>query len=314
MDFAAATDGYRRELLAYCYRMLGSVQDAEDVVQEVYLRAWRAFDRYDARRASVRTWLYRIATNACLTALDKLGRAALPTEVFAPSGDPEAIPEPGRDEIRWLQPIPDVLLDPATVADARGGVRLAFITALQHLPARQRAALILRDVLDWRAAEVADLLDTSTASVNSALQRAREQLSAAAPDAEKVAEPDDTARRQVLDRFVTAFVAADMAGLAELLREDVELEMPPSPTWFAGREAVVRFFGARTRIRPDRFRMVPTTANGQPAAAAYRLDESGVHQAHTINVLTMAKAGIAHIVAFNDPGLFRLFGLPPLVR
>jgi RNA polymerase sigma-70 factor, ECF subfamily len=309
VDFARSTDPYRRELLAYCYRMLGSVHDAEDLVQETLLRAWRSFDRYDAGRASLRTWLYRIATNACLTALEQVGRRALPAELYEPTTGTDRLPTRPRQEPLWLQPVPDALLDPALVADARGGIRLAFITALQHLPARQRAVLILRDVLAWRAAEVAELLDTSVAAVNSALQRARDQLATLAPDADTVTEPDDATRRQVLDRYVTAFVNADLDGLIQLLRDDVELEMPPHETWFAGRDAVAGFVTARFRLGHDR-RLVPTAANGQPAVAMYLPDGAGGFHCHSLHVLTVAGTRIARIVAFLDGTLFPTFGLP----
>ncbi|HYY82699.1 MAG TPA: RNA polymerase subunit sigma-70, partial [Actinomycetes bacterium] len=194
-EFARRSDPFRRELLAHCYRMLGSVHDAEDLVQETLLRAWRAYDRFDDRRASLRTWLYRIATNACLTALEQCGRRELPAGVAGPA-DPEAPLAPAPPEVTWLQPIPDALLeggsdDPATIVSLRGSVRLALVAALQHLPARQRAVLILRDVLGWRAAEVAGLLGTTTAAVNSALQRAHAQLGQVSPARDEITEPDD---------------------------------------------------------------------------------------------------------------------------
>jgi RNA polymerase sigma-70 factor, ECF subfamily len=314
-EFSRRTDPFRRELLAHCYRMLGSVDDAEDLVQETLLRAWRAYGEFDGRRASLRTWLYRIATNACLSALEHASRRVLPSGLGGPSTDPEQpLAEPPRHELPWLQPIPDALLappgDPATIVAARGSVRLALIAALQHLPARQRAVLILRDVLAWHATEVAELLDTSTAAVNSALQRARAQLAQAAPVEDEVAEPSDADQRELLDRYVTAFVDADVAGIVGLLRDDAELEMPPMATWLTGRDAVGRFFAGRISVPRDTWRVVATRANGQPAVAAYRRDHDGVHRAHSVQVLTLAGACIARVVAFRDPALLAAFGLP----
>jgi RNA polymerase sigma-70 factor, ECF subfamily len=311
-EFLELADPYRRELLAYCYRMLGSVHDAEDLVQETLLRAWRAHADFDERRASLRTWLYRIATNACLTALKRAERRPLPSNLAGPSTDPDQPVGPGRPEIAWLQPVPDALLpdDPASVVAARAGIRLAFIAALQYLPARQRAALILHDVLAWRAAEVAELLDSTPAAVNSALQRARAQLAQVDPVADEIAEPGDRERRAVLDRYVEAFVNSDVEALVALLREDVVLEMPPIVAWFAGRDTVGRFLAARMG---HTWRMVATGANGQPAAAQYRRDADGVLRAHSLAVLTVTGSRIARIVAFQDRSLFPTFGLPDVL-
>jgi RNA polymerase sigma-70 factor (ECF subfamily) len=312
-DFDRRTDRYRRELLAHCYRMLGSVHDAEDLVQETLLRAWRAYDQFDEGRASMRTWLYRIATNACLTALEGRGRRPLPSGLGAPSGDTETELD-RRPEVPWLQPIPDALLasepdDPAAIAVSRDSVRLALIAALQHLPAKQRAVLIMRDVLAWRAAEVAELLDTSTTAVNSALQRARAHLAAVAPAEDDVSEPSDAEQRELLDRYVTAFVNADVAGLMDMLRDDVVVEMPPAPAWFAGAEAR-RFLSSRVTASRGEWRLVPTRANGRPAVGAYRRGAGGVLRAHSVQLFTCTRTGIAHIVAFQDPDLFPAFGLP----
>jgi len=314
-DFASRTDPFRRELLAHCYRMLGSVHDAEDLVQETLLRAWRAYDQFDDHRASLRTWLYRIATNACLTALEQRGRRPMPSDLAPPGSDPEALPVDRRPEITWLQPIPDALLaaapgDPATIVATRDSIRLAFITALQHLPARQRAVLILRDVLGWRAAEVAELLDTTTAGVNSALQRARAHLEQVAPAQDDIAEPSDAQQRELLDRYVSAFVNADVTVLKQLLRDDVVLEMPPYLTWFAGRDLVSRFLAARSFAAPGKWRPTATRANGRPALAAYRRGDDGIHHAHALHVPTITGAGISWLVAFQDPDLFPIFGLP----
>jgi RNA polymerase sigma-70 factor (ECF subfamily) len=313
-EFTSLTDHFRGELLAHCYRMLGSAEEAEDVVQETYLRAWRSFDGFEGR-SSVRTWLYRIATNACLTAIQRRGRRALPSGLGAPGNDPEG-PVAAAPEVPWLTPLPDTLLvaadgDPAAAAAARAGVRLAFVAALQYLSARQRAVLILRDVLDWPAARVAELLGTTTTAVNSGLRRARAQLAQAPPAEDEVTEPADPDQRAVLDRFAAAFENADTSALAELLREDVAFEMPPMLTWFAGRQTVLRFAASQLFAVPERFRMVPVTANGQPALAAYMRGHDGAYRAHAVLVPTITRTGIARIVSFGDPGLFPAFGLAP---
>ena len=252
-DFTSLAGRFRGELLAHCYRMLGSAEEAEDLVQETYLRAWRSFDGFEGR-SSMRTWLYRIATNACLTAIERRGRRPLPSGLGGPAGDPAAPLAPAA-EVPWLQPLPDALLaaehdDPAAVAASRAGIRLALVAALQYLSARQRAVLILRDVLEWPAAQVADLLGTTTTAVNSMLRRARAQLARALPAEDEVTEPAEQGRRALLDRFAAAFENADAGALAELLREDVALEMPPMPAWFAGRAAVTRFSSRRTCSPP----------------------------------------------------------------
>ena len=306
-EFAAVTEPFRRELLAHCYRLLGSVHDAEDLVQETYLRAWRAFDRFEGR-SSVRRWLYKIATMACLTALETRSRRPLPSGLGAPSDDHRtavADPEPS---VAWLQPAPDALFDPAAVVARRGGVRLAFIAALQFLPARQRAVLTLRDVLAFRTAEVADMLNTTVAAVDSALRRARAQLAAAGPVADELTEPDERTQRLLLDGYVDAFTRADPDALVNLLRADVELEMPPTPTWFTGQSSVVGFLASRV-LRANRWRMAPTSANGQPALVVHERVAGGRYEAHGIQVLTVVGARIARITAFNDPGLVPTFAL-----
>jgi RNA polymerase sigma-70 factor (ECF subfamily) len=283
------------------------VHDAEDLVQETYLRAWRAHQDYEGR-SSLRTWLYRIATNVCLTALEHGSRRSLPSGLVAPSDDPARPPGRQRPELPWLQPFPDALLDPADIVAARSRIRLAFVAALQYLPPRQRAVLILRDVLAWRSAEVAELLDTSTAAVNSALQRARAQLADAAPGEDDVVVPTTT--DALLDQYVTAFERSDISGLTRLLREDVELEMPPFLTWFTGRAAVAGFLGGTVLRAAGSRRAVRTRANGQPAVATYLLEEDGVYRAHGIQVLDIANGTITRMVAFLDPTLFPIFGLP----
>jgi RNA polymerase sigma-70 factor, ECF subfamily len=313
-DFARLTDPYRRELLAHCYRMLGSVHDAEDLVQETYLRAWRSYDGFEGR-SSLRTWMYRIATSACLTALESRGRRPLPTGLGGPADDPEGPLHPD-EEISWLQPFPDVMYatepeDPAAVAVSRDSVRLALVAALQHLPARQRAVLILRDVLAWRAAEVAELLDTSTAAVNSALQRARAQLEEVAPAEESVGDLDDPTRQELLDRYVKAFENFDMAALTDLLQEDVVWEMPPFPEWFVGPDHVVRLSLAHCPGGPGRMRVVRTSANGQPAVAVYiRREGRTAFEPHSLQVLTFGEHLVAKVVVFFDVSLFPTFGLP----
>jgi RNA polymerase sigma-70 factor, ECF subfamily len=314
-EFTTLTGQFRGELLAHCYRMLGSAEEAEDLVQETYLRAWRSFDGFEGR-SSVRTWLYRIATNACLTAVERRGRRPLPSGLGAPDSDPEA-PVAAAPEVPWLQPLPGTLLaapgaDPAAVAVSRASIRLALVAALQYLSARQRAVLILRDVLDWPAAQVADLLGTTTTAVNSGLRRARAQLAQALPAEDEVTEPADRDQRAVLDRFAAAFESADTRALAELLRDDVAFEMPPMPTWFAGRQTVLRFVASQLFAVPGRFRMVAVTANGQPAFAAYMRDHDGAYRAHAVLVPAITTTGIARIVSFCDPGLFPAFGLAPV--
>jgi RNA polymerase sigma-70 factor (ECF subfamily) len=311
-DFARQAGPYRRELLAHCYRMLGSVQDAEDQVQETLLRAWQAYGDFQGR-SSLRTWLYRIATNACLRAIENRARRPLPSGLGAPGDDP-GLPLPAeRGEVPWLEPVPSALLpaDPAATVAERAGTRLALIAALQYLPGRARAVLILRDVLGWRAAEVAEVLGTTTGAVNSLLQRARRQLTQAAPEQDLLREPGSPADRDLLDRFAAAFERADVAGLVRLLTDGVVLEMPPQPAWFAGRDAVGAFLAARVLTAPGRFTMVPVSANGGPAWASYVLGPDGVRRAHGIHLLDLVPAGVARITAFNDPALFRWFGLPP---
>jgi RNA polymerase sigma-70 factor, ECF subfamily len=312
-DFTSVTGPFRGELLAHCYRLLGSAEEAEDLVQETYLRAWRSYDRFEGR-SSVRTWLYRIATNVCLTAIERRGRRPLPSGLGAPAEDPAA-PLVAGPEVPWLRPFPDALLagaqqDPATVAVSRAGIRLAFVAALQYLPARQRAVLILRDVLEWPAADVADLLGTTTTAVHSGLRRARAQLAQTLPAEDELAEPTEPDRRALLDRFAAAIENADGSALAELLREDAALEMPPLLTWFTGRQAVASFVAAHLLIGPGLLRLVPVMANGQPAFAVYQCAPGGAYQAHAVLVPAVTSTGIARIIAFQDPGLFAGFGLP----
>ena len=313
-DFASRTEPYRRELLAHCYRMLGSVHDAEDLVQETMLRAWRAFARYDEERASLRTWLYRIATNACLTALAGRARRPLPSGLGAPAYDPQDAFVPGF-EVPWLQPMPDTMMgdpfDPARMAESRGSLRLAVVAALQLLPPRQRAVLILRDVLDWPAAEVADLLDMTAAAVNSSLQRAHARARAAGLREDEISEPAEA--RALVDRYVAAFEGADLAALRRLLTDDAVLEMPPYLNWLAGADDYIRFIARAYAMRGTDWRMLPTGANGQPAVAAYVRGPDGVYGLHTLQVFTVTPKGVARTVVFQDPVVFTLFGLAPTV-
>ena len=301
-DFATLAEPFRPELLAHCYRMLGSIHDAEDLVQETYLRAWRGFGAFTGR-SSVRRWLYKIATMACLTALETRARRPLPSGLTAPSDDHRVAVADRDPSVPWLEPAPDTLFgDPAAVVAARAGVRLAFIAALQLLPARQRAVLTLRDVLAFRTDEVASILDTTGAAVDSTLRRARAKLAEAGPVEQNLAEPQAPAMRVLLDDYVDAFTRADANALIGLLRADVELEMPPIPTWFTGRDAVVGFLASRV-LRPGKWHMVATRANGQPALAVYNTGA-----AYGVQVLTVVGGRIARISSFNDPRLVTTFG------
>jgi RNA polymerase sigma-70 factor, ECF subfamily len=292
---------YRGELLAHCYRMLGSVHDAEDLVQETMLRAWRAYDRFEGR-STLRTWLYRIATNQCLTALESQARRPLPAGLGGPS-ETGGQPLETRDEVPWLEPLPTAD-DPAAIVTSRESTRLAFVAALQHLPPKQRAVLILRDVLAWRAAEVAELLDTSTAAVNSALQRARERLDEVAPKPDDMVEPASAGERELLARYVAAFERKDVDGIVALLAEDAVWEMPPYPTWFRGPEQVARHLAEQCPGGPGDFRLVYTRANGQPALGMYLCGEP-----FCLQVLTVRGPVFSHVVSFFDLRLFETFGL-----
>ena len=308
-EFIEQAAPFRGELIAHCYRMLGSVHDAEDLVQETYLRGWRGYSAFE-ERAALRTWLYRIATTACLRALENRAHRVLPAGLGAGSDDPDADLDANRGNHHWLEPLPD-MLSPEAAVSARHSVRLAVATALQELPARQRAVLILRDVVQFSAAEVAELLETTPAAVNSALQRARTHLANVAPSEEDMAEPGDADRRELVDRYCAAFENADLAALTDLLQADVRLEMPPLPVWFTGRDAVTRFLARRAFAEPGDMVLVPTAANGQPAVAEYRRAADKVMRAHSIHVFNAGPAGIAQIVVFLDPTLFSAFGLPP---
>ncbi|WP_241835196.1 sigma-70 family RNA polymerase sigma factor [Pseudofrankia asymbiotica] len=324
--FAALVERHRRELLVHCYRMLGSFDEAEDLVQETFLRAWKNLEGFEGR-STLRAWLYKIATNACLDALDGRARRVLPYHL-APPADP-SVGEAARTDVAWLQPFADRLWEPLApgetqpdaVVIARETIELAFLAAIQHLPPRQRAVLILRDVLGWPAKETASQLSGSVASVNSALQRARATLREHLPehrlDWAPATQPTEQ-ERAVLRRYMDAVERADLAAVADLLAADVRAMMPPYPMWFQGREAVMA--GLTTSWDPGsphyvgRFRMVATQANRQPAVAAYvRLPADPAYRAFAVAVLRIEAGGITELTAFHDPGLFRAFALPTLL-
>jgi RNA polymerase sigma-70 factor (ECF subfamily) len=309
-EFVTKADPYRRELLAHCYRMLGSVYDAEDLVQETYVRAWRSYESFEGR-SSMRTWLHKIATNACLNALESRNRRPLPIGLGAPSSDPtDKLIE--RTEVSWLEPMPDSMLagDPATVVTGRESIRLAVVAAMQYLPPRQRAVLILRDVLQWPAAEVAEMMDMTVASVNSALQRARAQLQQATVSADEVTEPDEADKRALLDRFVAAFEAKDIGAMVQIFTKDAVWEMPPFTGWYQGNEDIARLIDVNCPARgPGDMKLVPTMANGQPAFGLYMRD-GDVYRPFNLPVLTLTADGVSHVSAFFDVRLFPTFGLP----
>jgi RNA polymerase sigma-70 factor (ECF subfamily) len=309
---------YQRELLVHCYRMLGSLDDAEDAVQETLLKAWRGLAGFQ-RRSSVRAWLYRIATNACLDALDHRARRILPTAIAAPA-DPHRPPDPDDPELPWLQPYPDALLDPvdpdpladpAAAVVRREYVELAFIAAAQYLPPRQRAALLLREVLGFSAADTAGMLATTAASVNSALQRARTTLQDRPPAADGAPTPAKE-QADLVARYVRAWHAKDVAGLVALLRADAYMAMPPTPSWYEGRDNIGiylrQLFASPWGVD---LRVVPTAANRQPALAVYAPAGDGTgHRPFAIEVFTVHSGLIAAITGFVQPGLFDRFGLP----
>ena len=308
--FLADAQRYRRELLAHCYRMTGSMHDAEDLVQETYLRAWRSYQGFQGN-SSVRTWLYRIATNTCLTALGSRQRRPLPTGLGAPSSDPvdDIV---ARDEVPWLEPLPDESTDPSNIVAARESVRLAFVAALQHLSPRQRAVLVMREVLQWKASEVADAIGTSTAAVNSLLQRARAQLDAIGPTQDDELRPPESPEAQdLLTRYIAAFESYDIDKLVELFAADAVWEMPPFDGWYQGPSNIVLL--SRTHCPaegPGDMRFIRTTANGQPAAALYMLNrQTGLHEPFQMHVLDVGRDGITHVVAFHMTS-FEKWGLP----
>jgi len=309
-EFLLKAEPHRRELLAHCYRMTGSLHDAEDLVQETYLRAWKAYSGFKGQ-SSLRTWLYRIATNTCLTALDSRQRRPLPTGLGQPSSDPTD-DIAARDEVPWLEPLPDDSSDPSSIVGSRESVRLAFVAALQHLSPRQRAVLVMRDVLQWKASEVGDAIGASTAAVNSLLQRARAQLEAVAPsEDDKLSEPDSPESKDLLDRYIAAFENYDIDKLVELFTADAVWEMPPFDGWYQGPRDIVLLSKTHCPAEgPGDMRFIITTANGQPAAALYMINrETGVHEPFQMHVLAVTPDGISHVVAFHMTS-FEKFGLP----
>jgi RNA polymerase sigma-70 factor (ECF subfamily) len=315
--FEQLAEPLRREVKLHCYRMLGSLHEAEDLVQETYLRAWRSFDSFES--GSFRAWLYRIATNASLNALESRKRAErmLPDQL-GPASSATAPGAPATD-VPWLEPYPDVNLEgianeaptPEARYSSREAVQLAFVAGIQQLPPRQRAALMLCDVLGWAAAEAAALLGGSTASINSALQRARETLSKRYPEGRPPEAPrPDAAQEKLLGRYLQAWEGHDLDGFVALLKEDATAIMPPWLEWFAGREAIRSFFEAAWKTCGG-LRLVPTAANGQPAFAVYEQSAAdGRWAAHSIHVLTLDRDAISTMTLFVEPRLFEAFGLP----
>lgn len=315
-DFERQTAPYRREILGLCYRMLGSLSDAEDVLQETWMRAWQAFARYDEQRASLRTWLHRIATNACLNALEGRRHRPLPSGLGLPPTSGDAPITPAAADIEWLEPIPDALFrtsppDPAEALLARGQLRLALVAATQLLPPRQRAILLLREVFDLSASEVAEALETTVAAVNSGLQRARAELTRAAITPDDVLELAAPEQRRLVEKYVSAFERADVAALRALLSDDAVLEMPPLAIWLRGRDDYARFVQRVFEQRGQDWRVVLTAANGQLAFAAYVASGGGAHTLHTLQVLDVTTRGISRNVVFMDPRLLARFGLSP---
>ncbi len=314
-ELESGFEQHRSELTAYCYRMLGSPFEAEDAVQDTFIRAWRGFDRFEGR-AALRSWLYRIATNVCLDMLNGRERRARPMDL-GPAREPVESNLNTLPEVTWIEPIPDGLVipegDPADVAVARETVRLAFVAALQHLPPRQRAALILCEVLRWKASEVAELLDTSVASVNSALQRARATLDASNMSAADPAPQLDESGRELLARYVQAFEAYDIEALTSLIHEDATQSMPPYDLWLSGRDDIFRWWlGPGIGCRGSRV-IATVAANGSPAFGQYKPSDSGSgYDPWALQVLELSGGRIAELTFFLDTErVFPLFGLPP---
>ena len=314
--FEKLVEPYRREILVHCYRILGSFEDAEDISQEILLRVWKRLDSFEGR-SSLRAWLFKIATNACLDALDSRRVRGLSKELY-PRGDPTGDLPPPSNEVIWVEPFPDEYIDgqPSIYPEARYEVResitLAFVAALQKLPGRQRAALLLCDVLGWNANEAAEILDASTAAVNSALQRARETMKQ--PERKTTSARLNEQLSALLTRYVSAWEAADSAALVAVLREDIALTMPPIPVWFGGRDDVYRFIEDKLFKMFDQFRvrLIPVRSNGSPAFAIYQMDANGVYRAAALHVLTIEDGEITEINDFLtfDGQLFSKFGLP----
>ena len=316
LELEEGFEQHRPELTAHCYRMLASPFEAEDAVQETFIRAWRGYDRFEGR-AALRSWLYRIATNVCLDMLEGRRRRARPMDLGPARAPVESnlnVPQ----EVTWIEPIPDGMIasdgDPADVAVARETVRLAFVAALQHLPPRQRAVLILCEVLRWKASEVAELLDTSVASVNSALQRARATLETSGISSTDAAPTIDDAQRELLTRYVDAFERYDIDALTALIHEDATQSMPPFDLWLHGRDDIFSWwFGPGIGCRGSR--VVPAaTANGSPAFGQYKPAPAGGYEPWALQVLELSNGRIGEFTFFLDTErLFPLFGLPPRI-
>jgi len=308
---------YLRELRTYCYQMAGSMHDADDLMQETLLRAWKGLPRFE-QRSSIRTWLYKVASNVCIDALEKRERRVLPMDLGDAAGLNDPIGPP-RMDVNWLEPCPAEFYSseaksPGAVYERRQSVALAFLLAIQHLPAKQRAALMLHDVLGFQAAECGDLLDLSTPAVNSALQRARGTLSARPEELRPL--PPTSEESALLEQYVRAWESADVDALVALLRKDATLEMPPLPQWLQGAESIGSSIGGMlfAAAAPGDFRLLPVEANGRPAFAAYQIDRSsGMMVAMGLHVLRFGNGRIASITAFLNPALLRAFGLPEMM-
>lgn len=318
--FERLVEPYQHEILVHCYRILGSFEDAEDMLQETLLRVWNHLDAFEGR-SSLRTWLYKIATNACLDALDSRRVRGLPRELYG-RGDPkEQLPQPLR-EVTWVEPFPDEMIDgqpniyPEAVYEVRESITLAFVAALQRLPGRQRAALLLHDVMGWSSDETAEILDMTTVAVNSALQRARETIKQSS-QRKRTSPRLNEELSALLKRYVAAWEAADSAALVAVLREDVALTMPPLPVWFGGRADIQAFLEGQLfhSLNPFRVRLESVRANGAPAFAVYQMDAAGVYRAAALHILTIENGEISEINDFLtfDGQLFPKLGLPLVV-
>lgn len=317
-QFEELTGPLRRELLAHCYRMLGSAGEAEDMVQETYLRAWKAFHSFEGR-SSVRTWMYTIATNTCLTALKKQSRRPLPSGLGQPPGDPHVpvVEDRSRD---WLEPLPDKMVwgeaepDPAEAAVLSEGVQLAVVAALQDLPPRQRAALVLRDVLQLSAAETAEALGTTVAAANSALQRARATIGEGAERAGRRVHELSEGERAVFDRFCEAFERYDVPAVVSLMADQASWQMPPFDRYYLGREAIAALIGSQCPAKhPRDLLMLPTTSNGQPAAGMYLRSEDGTYRPFQLVVVDIIDGMVTAVVGFFSEEAFAQAGLPARV-
>ena len=327
--FGELTEPYRRELQIHCYRILGSLHEAEDMVQETYIKAWKHIGTYEGR-ASFRSWLYKIATNTCLDFLDtKRSRRLLPFQI-SPASDPRSPIVPPTPELTWLEPFPDEWLADATAVNPEArysqseSISLSFLTALQVLPARQRAVLILRDVLDFSAIETSEVLELTVSSVNSALNRARKTLSGRyqgrISETSRISLADEKSK-QLLDHYIQAWQAADVNGLVALLKQDAILAMPPSPSWYQGNDAIGEFLAATVLGQGDmfpgraknRWRLIPTRANAAIALAMYQRDQEDRYRAFGLQVLAWEGSKLAQIMNFIDPLLPTRFGLPTVL-